>query len=45
VAFGKNKNQDKPAPKQDKPAKATTPKDLPTLTPARKPSGQGQGRE
>ncbi|MGW6199314.1 hypothetical protein ACWF0M_24410 [Kribbella sp. NPDC055110] len=44
MPFGsKDSSKDKPQPKQDK--KATPPKDLPILTPARKPRGQGQGRD
>ncbi|TDW87774.1 MULTISPECIES: hypothetical protein [Kribbella] len=40
----KDSKNEKPKAKPEKGSKATPPRDLPILTPARKPRGQGQGR-
>ena len=44
MPFSKEPKSEKPKAKPDKGSKATPPKDLPVLIPARKPRGQGQGR-
>lgn len=42
MPFSKESKSEKP--KAEPKTKASPPKDLPILTPARKPRGQGQGR-
>ncbi|WP_165549719.1 hypothetical protein [Kribbella speibonae] len=44
MPFSKDSKSQKPKDEPKKSTKASPSKDLPILTPARKPRGQGQGR-